>query len=92
MPVPAWRVDHVLPLVVVCGSCPMSLARDEVAALRAANVRLRPMIEAKGTEIAALWTSHKAQLDALRAQVEALSAGVAGVGAPSPPSPSDTGT
>jgi transposase len=48
-----------------------------VAALRAANARLRTVVEAKDTEIAALRTSHQAQLDALRAQVEALSAEVA---------------
>ena len=45
-----------------------------MAALRAANARLRMVIEAKDTEIAALRTSHQAQLDALRAQVDALSA------------------
>ena len=50
---------------------------DEVAALRAANARLREVIEAKDTEIAALRTSHQAQLDALRAQVAALPAEVA---------------
>ena len=50
---------------------------DEVAALRAANARLRLVVEAKDTEITALRTSHQAQLDALRAQVAALSAEVA---------------
>lgn len=45
--------------------------------LRAANARLRQVVEAKDTEIAALRTSHQAQLDALRAQVTALSAEVA---------------
>jgi transposase len=58
--------------------CPMSPpASDEVAALRAANARLREVIEAKDVEIAALRTSHQAQLDALRAQVAALAAEVA---------------
>ena len=52
-------------------------ARDEVAALRAANARLRAVIEARDTEIAALRTSHQGQLDALRAQAEVLSAEVA---------------
>ena len=52
-------------------------APDEVAALRAANARLREVIEAKDIEIAALRTSHQAQLDALRAQVAALAAEVA---------------
>jgi transposase len=50
---------------------------DEVAALRAANARLREVVEAKDTEIAALRTSHQAQLNALRAQVAALSEEVA---------------
>jgi hypothetical protein len=50
---------------------------DEVAALRAANARLRAVIEAKDTEIAALRASHQAQLGALRAQVTALAAEVA---------------
>ena len=45
---------------------------DEAAALRAANARLREEGEAKDTEIAALRTSHQAQLNALRAQVAAL--------------------
>ncbi len=48
-----------------------------MAALRAANTRLRQVVEAKDTEIAALRTSHQAQLDVLRAQVTALSAEVA---------------
>jgi hypothetical protein len=48
-----------------------------VAALRAANARLREVIEAKDVEIAALRTSHQAQLDALRAQVAVLAAEVA---------------
>ena len=52
-------------------------ALDEVARLRAANARLRQVVEAKDTEIAALRTSHQAQLDALRMQVSALSAEVA---------------
>jgi transposase len=52
-------------------------APDAVAALRAANARLRQVVEAKDTEIAALRTSHQAQLDVLRAQVAALSAEVA---------------
>jgi hypothetical protein len=52
-------------------------ARDEVAALRAANARLREVAESKDTEIAALRTSCQAQLDALRAEVAALSAEVA---------------
>lgn len=52
-------------------------ALGEVAALRAANARLREVIEAKDTEIAALRTSHQAQLNALRAQVAALAAEVA---------------
>jgi transposase len=50
---------------------------DEAAALRAANARLRQVIEAKDTEIAALRASHQAQLNALRAQVAALSEQVA---------------
>ncbi len=50
---------------------------DEVPALRAANARLRGVIEAKDTEIAALRTAHQAQLDALRAQVATLAAEVA---------------
>ncbi len=52
-------------------------APDKVAALRAANARLRQVVDAKDTEIAALQTSHQAQLDALRAQVTVLSAEVA---------------
>ena len=52
-------------------------APDAVAALRAANARLRAVVEAKDTEIAVLRSSHQAQLDALRAQVTALSAEVA---------------
>jgi transposase len=52
-------------------------ARDDAAVLRAANARLRQVVEAKDIEIAALRTSHQAQLDALRAQVDALSAEVA---------------
>lgn len=50
---------------------------DEVAALRAANARLRQVVEAKDVEIAALRTSHQAQLDALRGQVAVLTAEVA---------------
>jgi transposase len=52
-------------------------APDDAAALRAANARLREVIEAKDTEIAALRVSHQAQLDALRAQVTELAAEVA---------------
>ena len=37
-----------------------------VAALRAANARLRRVIDAKDTEISALRASHQAQLDSLR--------------------------
>jgi transposase len=48
-----------------------------VAVLRAANARLRQVVEAKDTEIAALRVSYQAQLDALRAQVAALAAEVA---------------
>ncbi len=48
-----------------------------MAALRAANTRLRQVVEAKDTEIEVLRTSHQAQLDVLRAQVAALSAEVA---------------
>ena len=48
-----------------------------MAALRAANARLRQVVEAKDTEIAALRTSHQAQLDTLRAQAAALAAEVA---------------
>jgi hypothetical protein len=55
---------------------------DELAALRVANARLRQVIEAKDTEIAALRTSHQGQLDALRAQVAALTAEVADLRAP----------
>ncbi len=50
---------------------------DEVAALRAASARLRQVVEAKDTEIAALRVSHQAQLDLLRAQLAALAAEVA---------------
>ena len=50
---------------------------DAVAALRAANARLRQVAEAKDTEIEVLRTSHQAQLDVLRAQVAALPAEVA---------------
>ncbi len=50
---------------------------DEVAAaLRAANARLRLVVEAKDTEIAALRTSHQVQLDVLRSQVAVLAAEV----------------
>jgi transposase len=49
---------------------------DEAAALRAANARLRQVVEAKDTEIAALRTSHQAQLDVLRSQVAVLTARV----------------
>jgi len=52
-------------------------AAPDAAALRAANARLRQVVEAKDTEIAALRTSHQAQLNALRAQVAALAAEVA---------------
>ena len=45
--------------------------------LRAANARLRQVVEAKDTEIVALRTSYQAQIDALRAQVEVLAAEVA---------------
>jgi hypothetical protein len=48
-----------------------------VADVRAANARLRQVIEAEETEIAALRTSPQAQLNALRAQVAALSEEVA---------------
>ena len=48
-----------------------------MAALRAANARLRQVIEARDTEIAALQASYQVQLDALRAQVAALAAEVA---------------
>ena len=48
-----------------------------MAALRAANTRLRQVVEAKDTEIEVLRTSHQAQLDVLAAQVAALSAEVA---------------
>ena len=50
---------------------------DAEAALRAANARLRQVIEAKDTEIAVLRMSHQAQLNALRAQVAVLSAEIA---------------
>ncbi len=52
-------------------------AVPDAAALRAANARLRQVVEAKDTEIAALRTTHQAQLSALRAQVAALAAEVA---------------
>jgi uncharacterized protein involved in exopolysaccharide biosynthesis len=52
-------------------------AADEVAVLRAANARLREVIESKDIEIAAVRTAYQAQLDALRAQVAALAAEVA---------------
>ena len=48
----------------------------EIAALRAANARLRQVVEAKDTEIAVLRTAHQAQLDAA-AQVAALASEVA---------------
>jgi transposase len=48
-----------------------------VAALRAANARLREVVEAKDIEISALRTAHQAQLDVLRGQVAALAAEVA---------------
>src|SRR5205807_4169116 len=50
---------------------------DEVAALRAANARLREVIEAKDAEAAALRAQLEAcqgQLEELRAEVEALRA------------------
>jgi transposase len=53
------------------------LARDEVAALRAANARLREVIGAKDAEVAALQArleASLAQLEELRAEVEALRA------------------
>ena len=43
-----------------------------MAALRAANARLREVIDAKDIEIAALRATHQAQLEELRAQVAAL--------------------
>ncbi|HVB45792.1 MAG TPA: IS66 family transposase [Streptosporangiaceae bacterium] len=49
-------------------------APDEVAALRAANARLREVIEAKDTEVGvlrALVEAYQAQLEELRAEVEA---------------------
>jgi hypothetical protein len=49
-------------------------APDEAASLRAANARVRQVVDAKDTEIAALRTSSQAQIDALRAQVEMLAA------------------
>jgi transposase len=45
-------------------------ARDEVAALRAANARLRQVIEAKDTEVLVL----REQLEVLRAEVAELRA------------------
>lgn len=44
--------------------------------MRAANARLREVIEAKDTEIAALRSAHQAQVEALRVEAEALSAEV----------------
>ena len=52
-------------------------APDEAAALRAANARLRLVIEAKDTEISALRTSHQVQLEVLRVQVASLASEVA---------------
>jgi transposase len=52
-------------------------APDELAALRAANARLREVIEARDTEagaLRALVESYQAQLEELRAEVEALRA------------------
>jgi transposase len=52
-------------------------APDEVAALRAANARLREVVEAKGTEVVVLRAqleAYQAQLEELRAEVEALRA------------------
>jgi transposase len=52
-------------------------APDEVAALRAANARLRQVAEARDTEVAVLRTqleAYQAQLEELRAEVEALRA------------------
>jgi hypothetical protein len=63
--------------VVCSGLCLMSRLRRMRWLRCAANARLRAVVEAKDTEIAALRTSHQAQLDALRAQVTALSAEVA---------------
>ena len=54
-------------------------APDEVAALRAANARLREVIEAKDTEIGALRAhleAYRAQLEAAQAQLEELRAEV----------------
>jgi hypothetical protein len=67
----------VIDGVFESGHCDDPGAWDEVAALRTANAWLRQVIEAKNTEIAALRVSHQAQLDVLRAQVEALAAEVA---------------
>ncbi len=52
-------------------------APDEVAALRAANARLREVIEAKDTEVGVLRAvveAYQGQLEELRAEVEALRA------------------
>jgi hypothetical protein len=52
-------------------------APDEVAALRAANARMREVIDAKDTEVAVLRAqleAYQAQLEELRAEVEALRA------------------
>jgi transposase len=75
---PACHVDHPAPcsdrLWFVPDVPPVS---DEVAALRAANARLREVIEAKDAEAAALRAQLEAcqgQLEELRAEVEALRA------------------
>ncbi|MHB1595956.1 MAG: DUF6444 domain-containing protein [Streptosporangiaceae bacterium] len=52
-------------------------ALDEVAALRAANARLREVIEARDTEIGALRSvieAFQGQMEELRAEVEVLRA------------------
>jgi uncharacterized protein involved in exopolysaccharide biosynthesis len=72
------RLIALRPALIIYGFVPdVPAVSDEVAGLRAANARLRQMIEAKGTEIAALRTGYQAQLDALRAQVAVLTAEVA---------------
>ena len=56
------------------------LAPDEVAALRAANARLREVLEARDAEVAVLRAQaegYQAQLEELRAEVEALRARLA---------------
>lgn len=74
----AWRLDYVPPTMIGYGFVPdVPPAPDEVAVLRAANARLREVIEAKDTEIGVLCSvveAFQAQREELRAQVADLRA------------------